>query len=60
MGLTFNWKENGLHYKNVAVQNEDADNLSLVKQWLPQYDMLPDNPIMVDNFGHYNETLTTS
>ena len=50
-GLTFNWKENGLHYTDQNVLDLDADKKNILLEWKPEYNQLPDSVLVVDNNG---------
>ena len=47
MGLTTNWKEAGLHYSGEASKCSN----SLLTEWKPEYDYLPDKPVKIDIDG---------
>ena len=50
-GLTFNWFEDGLHFKGEG-KKEGEDEQGLVMTWKPEYDTLPDIPVYVNNAGN--------
>ncbi|KAK3599749.1 hypothetical protein CHS0354_037230 [Potamilus streckersoni] len=47
-GLTINWKEPGLHYSKNDVIKPDP----LLLDWKPEYEDLPEHPVIVDVNGN--------
>ena len=55
-GLTFNWREAGLHYGGPGIRDVNAGYNNLVQDWNQDfYDILPSDPIKVSNNGEYKE-----